>query len=68
MWTNLNLTHMKTRLNAFRREFIQKIRIQENRFGTESEITAKLDHHGARFHQVGISFSGRTYAEKMEMC
>jgi hypothetical protein len=61
--TNLNLNDMETGFNAFRREFIQKIRIHENRFGFESEITAKLAHHGARFYEVGISYSGCTYAE-----
>jgi len=63
MSTNLNLTDMETGFKAFRREFIQKIRIQENRFGFEPEITAKLARHGARFYEVGISYSGRTYAE-----
>jgi hypothetical protein len=63
MSTNLNLTDMETGFKAFRREFIQKIRIQENRFGFEPEITAKLARHSARFYEVGISYSGRTYAE-----
>jgi len=63
MCTNLNLTDMETGFKAFRREFIQKIQIQENRFGFEPEITAKLARHGARFYEVGISYSGRTYQE-----
>ena len=63
MCTNLNLTDMETGFKAFRRETIQKIKIQENRFGFEPEITAKLAHHGARFYEVGISYSGRTYQE-----
>jgi glycosyltransferase involved in cell wall biosynthesis len=63
MCTNLNLTDMETGFKAFRREFIQKIKIQENRFGFEPEITAKLARHGARFYEVGISYSGRTYQE-----
>jgi glycosyltransferase involved in cell wall biosynthesis len=63
MCTNLNLTDMETGFKAFRREFIQKIQIQEDRFGFEPEITAKLARHGARFYEVGISYSGRTYAE-----
>jgi glycosyltransferase involved in cell wall biosynthesis len=63
MCTNLNLTDMETGFKAFRRESIQKIQIQENRFGFEPEITAKLARHGARFYEVGISYSGRTYAE-----
>ena len=63
MCTNLNLTDMETGFKAFRREFIQKIQIQENRFGFEPEITAKLARHDARFYEVGISYSGRTYQE-----
>jgi hypothetical protein len=63
MCTNLNLTDMETGFKAFRRETIQKIKIQENRFGFEPEITAKLARHGARCYEVGISYSGRTYQE-----
>jgi glycosyltransferase involved in cell wall biosynthesis len=63
MCTNLNLTDMETGFKAFRREILQKIHIQENRFGFEPEITAKLARHGARFYEVGISYSGRTYQE-----
>jgi glycosyltransferase involved in cell wall biosynthesis len=63
MCTNLNLTDMETGFKAFRRETIQKIQIQENRFGFEPEITSKLARHGARFYEVGISYSGRTYQE-----
>lgn len=63
MFTNLNLTDMETGFKAFRREIIQKVSIQENRFGFEPEITAKLARLGARFYEIGISYSGRTYAE-----
>jgi glycosyltransferase involved in cell wall biosynthesis len=63
MFTNLNLTDMETGFKAFRRELIQKISIRENRFGFEPEITAKLARLGARFYEIGISYSGRTYAE-----
>jgi len=63
MLTNLNLTDMETGFKAFRREMIQQIKIRENRFGFEPEITAKLARQGARFYEVGISYSGRTYAE-----
>ena len=63
MCTNLNLTDMETGFKAFRRDIIQKIEIQENRFGFEPEITAKLARHGARFYEVGISYAGRTYQE-----
>jgi glycosyltransferase involved in cell wall biosynthesis len=63
MFTNLNLTDMETCYKVFRRELIQSIRIEEDRFGFEPEITAKLAKTGARIHEVGISYSGRTYAE-----
>ena len=63
MFTNLNLTDMETGFKAFRRELIQKVTIEENRFGFEPEITAKLARMGARFYEIGISYSGRTYAE-----
>jgi len=63
MCTNLNLTDMETGFKAFRRETIQKIKIEENRFGFEPEITAKLARDDARFYEVGISYSGRTYQE-----
>jgi glycosyltransferase involved in cell wall biosynthesis len=63
MFTNLNLTDMETCYKVFRRELIQGIRIEEDRFGFEPEITAKLARSGARIFEVGISYSGRTYAE-----
>ena len=63
MFTNLNLTDMETCYKVFRRELIQSIRIEEDRFGFEPEITAKLARSGARIYEVGISYSGRTYAE-----
>ncbi len=63
MCTNLNLTDMETCYKVFRREVIQKIRIQEDRFGFEPEITAKVARSGCRIYEVGISYSGRTYAE-----
>lgn len=63
MFTNLNLTDMETCYKVFRREIIQNIRIEENRFGFEPEITAKVAKSGARIFEVGISYSGRTYAE-----
>lgn len=63
MFTNLNLTDMETGFKAFRREIIQEIQIQEDRFGFEPEITAKLARMSTRFYEVGISYSGRTYAE-----
>jgi glycosyltransferase involved in cell wall biosynthesis len=63
MFTNLNLTDMETCYKAFRRELIQSIRIEENRFGFEPEITAKVAKLGVRIYEVGISYYGRTYAE-----
>jgi len=63
MFTNLNLTDMETCYKAFRREIIQSIRIEENRFGFEPEITAKVARLGLRIFEVGISYYGRTYAE-----
>ena len=63
MFTNLNLTDMETCYKVFRREIIQSIRIEEDRFGFEPEITAKVAKMGARIYEVGISYSGRTYAE-----
>jgi glycosyltransferase involved in cell wall biosynthesis len=63
MLTNLNLTDMETGFKAFRRETLQKIIIEENRFGIEPEITAKVARLGVPIYEVGISYSGRTYAE-----
>ena len=63
MASDLNLTDMETCYKAFRREVIQNIQIQENRFGFEPEITAKLAKANLRIYEVGISYSGRTYAE-----
>lgn len=63
MFTNLNLTDMETCYKAFRREVIQSIEIKENRFGVEPEVTAKVARLGCRIYEVGISYSGRTYAE-----
>lgn len=63
MATDLNLTDIETCYKAFRREVIQKIRIEENRFGFEPEITAKIAKAGVRVYEVGISYNGRTYAE-----
>lgn len=63
MFTNLNLTDMETCYKAFRREIIQSITIEENRFGFEPEITAKVARRGLRIYEVAISYHGRTYAE-----
>ncbi len=63
MFTNLNLTDMETCYKAFRREVIQSIEIDEDRFGIEPEITAKVAAAGWRVYEVGISYAGRTYSE-----
>jgi glycosyltransferase involved in cell wall biosynthesis len=63
MLTDLNLTDMETCYKAFRREILEQIRIEEDRFGVEPEITAKVAKLGCRIYEVGISYSGRTYAE-----
>lgn len=63
MFTNLNLTDMETCYKVFRREIIQGISIQENRFGFEPEITAKIAKLECRIFEVGISYYGRTYKE-----
>jgi glycosyltransferase involved in cell wall biosynthesis len=61
--TNINLTDMETCYKAFRREIIQSIPIEENRFGFEPEITVKVARRKLRIYEVGISYSGRTYEE-----
>ena len=63
MLTNLNLTDMETCYKVFRREIIQGTQLCEDRFGFEPEVTAKLAKGGWRIYEVGISYSGRTYAE-----
>jgi len=61
--TNINLTDMETCYKAFRREVIQSIPIEEDRFGFEPEITVKVARRRLRIYEVGISYSGRTYEE-----
>ena len=63
MFTNLNLTDMETCYKVLTREVYQSIKIEEDRFGMEPEITAKIAKLGCRIYEVGISYSGRTYAE-----
>jgi glycosyltransferase involved in cell wall biosynthesis len=63
MSTNLNLTDMETCYKLFRREVLQKITIEEDRFGFEPEITAKVSKLDVVIYEVGISYYGRTYAE-----
>ena len=63
MFTDLNLTDMETCYKAFRRTVLESITIEEDRFGIEPEITAKVARGGWRVYEVGISYDGRTYAE-----
>jgi glycosyltransferase involved in cell wall biosynthesis len=63
MLTNLNLTDMETCYKVFRREVLQRITIEEDRFGFEPEITAKVAKLKVRIYETGISYSGRTYEE-----
>jgi glycosyltransferase involved in cell wall biosynthesis len=63
MATNINLTDMETCYKVFRREIVQKITIEESRFGFEPEITAKVARLGVRIFEVPISYYGRTYDE-----
>ncbi len=63
MFTNLNLTDMETCYKVFRRDVLQKIRIEENRFGFEPEITAKVAKLNVIIFEIGISYYGRSYAE-----
>ena len=63
MCTNVNLTDMETCYKVFKREVIQKITIEENRFGFEPEITAKVVKLDVVLYEVGISYYGRTYQE-----
>jgi len=63
IFTNLNLTDMETCYKVFRREIIQAIEIEENRFGFEPEITAKVAKARCRIFEVGISYYGRTYEQ-----
>jgi glycosyltransferase involved in cell wall biosynthesis len=63
MFTDLNLTDMETCYKAFRREVLDSVHIEEDRFGIEPEITAKVARGGWRVYEVGISYDGRTYAD-----
>ena len=61
--TDLDLSDMETCYKVFKREVIQSIRIKENRFGFEPEITAKISKMNLRIYEVGIAYYGRTYSE-----
>lgn len=61
--TNLNLSDMEVGTKVFRREVIRQVHLREDRFGFEPEVTAKVARLGVRVYEVGVSYSGRTYAE-----
>jgi glycosyltransferase involved in cell wall biosynthesis len=63
MLSDLNLTDMETCYKVFRREILEQVTIEEDRFGFEPEITAKVAKLNCRIYEVGISYFGRTYAE-----
>ena len=63
MLTDLNLTDVETCYKAFRREIIQSIKLTEDRFGFDAEVTARIAALKCRVYEVGISYSGRTYEE-----
>jgi hypothetical protein len=63
MFTNINLSDMETGCKAFRREVLHSFVIEEDRFGCEPEITAKLARGGWRVYEIGISYAGRTYSQ-----
>lgn len=63
MLTNLNLTDMESCYKLFKREIIQQVKIEEDRFGFEPEVTAKVARMRCRIYEVGISYAGRTYEE-----
>ena len=63
MATNLNVTDMETCYKVFRQEVVRQIRVEENRFGFEPEITAKVARMKLRVYEVSVSYAGRTYQE-----
>jgi glycosyltransferase involved in cell wall biosynthesis len=63
MFTNLNLSDMETGFKVFRRDVIQSIKLEQNRFGFEPEVTVKIARMKLRIYEVGISYYGRTYEE-----
>jgi hypothetical protein len=64
MFTNLNLTDMESCYKLFRTDIIRQIKLEENRFGFEPEVTAKISRiPGIRIYEIGISYYGRTYEE-----
>lgn len=63
-FTNINLTDMETCFKVFRREILDRVKLEENRFGIEPELTAKIARlPGCRIYEVGVAYYGRTYFE-----
>ena len=63
MFTNLNLTDMETCYKVFKSDIIKNIKIEENRFGFEPEITAKISKMNCSIYEIGITYNGRTYKD-----
>tara|TARA_B100000795_G_scaffold64223_1_gene43379 strand:+ start:3471 stop:4163 length:693 start_codon:yes stop_codon:yes gene_type:complete len=63
MFTNLNLTDMECCYKVFKSKIIKNIKLKENRFGFEPEITAKISKTDARIYEVGVSYYGRRYSQ-----
>jgi hypothetical protein len=63
MTMNLNLADMECCYKIFRREVLDQVSVEENRFGVEPELTAKVSKLNVRIYEVGISYYGRTYDE-----
>lgn len=63
MFTNLNLTDMECCYKVFKKDVIYKIRLKENRFGFEPEVTAKLSKMNIKIYEVGVKYFGRKYSE-----
>ena len=63
MFTNVNLTDMECCYKVFRREILDQITLEENGFGFEPEITAKIAKLKCRIYEIGISYDGRTYQQ-----
>lgn len=68
MFTNLNLSDMETGYKVFRRDILQQMEIEEDRFGFEPEFTAKISKLNLRIYEIGISYAGRTYQEGKKVC
>ena len=63
LMTGYRVSDMECCYKLFRREILQQVKVEENRFGVEPELTAKVARLGCRIYEVGVSYAGRTYAE-----